>query len=152
MGCAFTKVCNKSEEDKAIQKIFDFMTSDEELTEPSLIAIAERMKRISLSELKMSKILLDDRIKNVSESNAVDLLLVSITDSDGNITFDKFKKHLKGKRLEEYSYMKDRLKRIHLHRGNINFPPSKGRLDNLHASSLYPQIVESNVSSEYSGK
>ena len=79
MGCAFTKVCSKSDEEKAIQKIFDFMTSDEELTEPSLIAIAERMKRISLAELKMSKILLDDRIKNVSESNAVDLLLVSIT-------------------------------------------------------------------------
>lgn len=123
MGCNWSCCSSASaNEGKMIDQIFDYIVSDPELTESCVLTIAERMKRLTVSEMKGSKELLEDRLERVCSSNAVDLLMVAITDDQGNITYQKFKQHLKGKRAEEYNYLLERLKRIRLHRGNVNFP------------------------------
>lgn len=109
-------------ENDLIDQIFDYVVSDPDLTESCVLTIAERMKRLTVTEMKVSKELLEDRLERVCSSNAVDLLMVAITDDQGSIEYKKFKNHLKGKRNEEYTYLLERLKRIRLHRGNVDFP------------------------------
>lgn len=139
MGCNISSLFSKEPtQQQLVDQIFDYIISDPELTEPCILTIAERMKHLTVSEMTESKALLEDRLNRVRQSNAVDLLMVAITDDNGNITYDKFKKHLLGKRKEEYYYVIERLKRVKLHRGNVNFPVRMRTSpeDSLHSSSF----------------
>lgn len=121
MGCCHSILCCRriTEEERLIADIFDTMTSDAELTEACVIAVAERSQELVVSDLEAKKSILCEQIEQVRDSNAIDLLLISITDEKGNITFELFKEHFQGRRPEEYRHIKGILKRIRLHRGNI---------------------------------
>ena len=90
MGCCHSILCCKriSEEERLIADIFDTMTSDAELTEACVIAVAERSQELVISDLEGKKSILCEQIEQVRDSNAIDLLLISITDEKGN---EKFK-------------------------------------------------------------
>ena len=125
MGCNGSKFLtdprshNEPNEQECIEKIFDYMTSDSDLTESCVLAISEKMKQISLLELKTSFEMIKERHDKVKKSNAVDLFLIAVTDDHGNITYNRFKKFIKEMRLrpEHYRDLLERLKKIRLHKG-----------------------------------
>ena len=125
MGCSGSKFMsdprssNEPSEQQCVEKIFDYMTSDSDLTESCVLAISEKMKQISLKELKTSYEMVKERHDKVFKSNAVDLFLIAVTDDHGNITFNRFKRFIKEMRLrpEHYRDLLERLKKLRLHKG-----------------------------------
>ena len=124
MGCGKSKLKNIEDpkyEAESIDKIFDYLTSDSDLTEACVIALSEQMKRIVLQELFMSMNMIKEKQARYRKSNAIDLFLVATTDDSGNITYGRFRKHLRSQRLrpEHYQDLRERLKKIRLHKGKI---------------------------------
>lgn len=125
MGCTSGKMYNpnteltQTTEREYIEGIFDYMTSDPDLTESCVLAISEKMKQISLYELQTHLKIMKDRYDRVIKSNAVDLFLIAVTDDKGNITYKRFRKFISEMRLrpEHYKDLMERMKQIKLHRG-----------------------------------
>jgi len=129
MGCSQTKFTRTSKdkvvreptEAEYIEKIFDYMTSDKDLTEPCVTTISDKLKKVSLYEVQASHVILREKYEKIMKSNAVDLFLIAVTDDNGNITYKRFKKYIAAMRLrpEHYKDLMERMKQIKLKQGRM---------------------------------
>lgn len=103
-----------SSHDDKIKKIYDYMTTEHEMSEQCVRNVAERMKQVMLEELNDTSRRLQERIESIKTGNPLDIFMVNVSDDEGNITYERFYRKMKEVHTEDCNILLDRLKRIKL--------------------------------------